>query len=155
MSFDPQCCNTAQLNVDITTNSSSATTPVVLPVDSTDPTNTTIVITDITEGVSYTASIWSVCRDANSLLEDSGVLVVNFMTNGEYVHSCVHMSVCACRCVYASYMCTCMCGGVHTAYILYVHIRTYNIVLVIVYEVPLHVLLEIYILVLSIKVTYM
>ena len=93
VSFDPQCCNTAQLNVDTTTNSSSATTPVVLPVDSTDPTNTAIVITDITEGVSYTASIWSVCRDANNLLEDSGVLVVNFMTNGEYVHPCVHMSV--------------------------------------------------------------
>ena len=94
VSFDPQCCNTAQLNVDITTTSSSATTPVVLLVDSTDPTNTTIVITDITEGVCYTASIWSVCRDANNLLEDSGVLVVNFMTVGECVHPCAHMSVC-------------------------------------------------------------
>ena len=153
MSFDPQCCNTAQLNVDITTNSSSATTPVVLPVDSTDPTNTTIVITDITEGVCYTASIWSVCRDANNLLEDSGVLVVNFMTYGECVHPCVHISVCACRCVYAcTCMCICMCGGVHTAYIC---TYTFNIVLVIACEVPLQVLLEMYILVLSTKVTYM
>ena len=129
VSFDPQCCNTVQLNVDITTTSSSAATPVVLPVDFTDPTNTTIVITDITEGVSYTASIWSVCRDANSLLEDSGVLVVSFMTNGECVHPCVHMSVscvCTCRCVHVcTCMCTCMCGGVHTAYVYtYVHIPT-------------------------------
>ena len=89
VSFDPQCCNTAQFTVNITTTSSNTTTPVVLPVDSTDPTNTTIVITDITEGVSYTASIWSVCRDANSLLEDSGVLVVNFTIYGECVHPCV------------------------------------------------------------------
>ena len=88
VSFDPQCCNTAQLTVDITTTTSSATTPVVHPVDSTDPTNTTIVITNITEDVSYTASIQSVCED-NNLLEDSGVLVVNFMTNGECVHPCV------------------------------------------------------------------
>ena len=94
VSFGPQCCNTVQLNVDITTNSSSATIPVVLPVDSTDPTNTTIVITDVTEVVSYTASIWSVCRDANNLLEYSGVLVVNFVTYGECVHPCVHMRVC-------------------------------------------------------------
>ena len=152
VSFDPQCCNTAQLNVDITTTSSSATTPVVLPVDSTDPTNTTIVITDITEGVSYTASIWSVCRDANNLLEDSGVLVVNITTNGEWVHPCVP-SVCACRCVCMHvHACVLACGGVHTAYIC---TYTYNIVLVIVYKVPLHVLLEIYILVLSTKVTYM
>ena len=52
--------------------------------DSTDPNNTTIVITDGTEGVCYRASIWSVCED-NNLLEDSGVLVVEFMTNGEVV----------------------------------------------------------------------
>ena len=125
VSFDPQCCNTVQLNVNITTNSSSATTPVVLPVDSTDPTNTTIVITDITEGVSYTASIWSVCRDANSLLEDSGVLVVNFMTNGECVHPCVHMSVCACTCVCMYvHACVLTCVEVciqHT----YIHMYTY------------------------------
>ena len=37
----------------------------------------------------------------------------------------------------------------------YICTYTYNIVLVIVYEVPLHVLLEIYILVLSPKVTCM
>ena len=109
VSFDPQCCNTAQLNVDITTSSSSATTPVVLPVDSTDPTNTTIVITDITEGVCYTASIWSVCRDANRLLKDSGVLVVNFMTNGECVCVCVCcVRACVCVCVRAC-VCVCVC----------------------------------------------
>ena len=120
VSFDPQCCNTAQLNVDITTNSSSATTPVVHSVDSTDPTNTTIVITDITEGVSYTASIWSVCRDANNLLEDSGVLVVNFMTYGECVHLYVHMSVCTCRCVHV-HACVLACVEVCIQYT-YVHI---------------------------------
>ena len=104
VSFDPQCCNTAQLTVDMTTNSSSATTPVVHPVDSTDPTNTTIVITDITEGVCYTAGIPSVCED-NNLLEDSGVLVVDFVTNGECVHVCFHMSLCACMYVHA---CSCV-----------------------------------------------
>ena len=126
---------------------------MVLPVDSTDPTNINIVITDITEGVSYTASIWSVCKDANSLLKDSGVLVVDFMTYGECMHPCVHMSVPAGVCVYTcTCMYTCMCVGVHTAYLC---TYFYNTVFVTVYEVPLHVLLEICILVLSTKVTCM
>ena len=62
---------------------------------------------------------------------------------------CVYLHVCTCMYVH-TYMCTCMCGGVHTAYMC---LYTYNVVLVIVYEVPLRVSLEECILVLPTKVT--
>ena len=104
VSFDPRCCDTVQLNVNITGNSSNTTTPVVLPVDSTDPANAKIVINDITEGVSYTASIQSVCRDANNLLEGSEPLVVTFRNNGVSVSVGVGVGGCVHACMYYVYV---------------------------------------------------